>query len=156
MLKIGDKEYDTKFNYTFADRLTHDYSNDQADGFDRLLGEIIDRDPNALVAAYRYALDVPTKELPSLDDVASALDANGTFAKGEKAFNELFKQLKANGFLALKLKQFINSRKALIANSKATLSAVSNKDDKQATKVALKQAETAMDQINKTFEQLSK
>lgn len=156
MLKIDGKEYGLKFNYKFASRLVKDYSQDDVDGFDRLLGEIIDRDPVALVNAYRYALNVPDNKLPGDDKVADALDEAGYFKDGEKAFSDLFKQIKDSGFLALKLHHFMSTREQQVKDAKTALNAVTDKKQKKSLEATVKQAETALEEVKKQFEQLSK
>ena len=141
MLEINGKEYDLKFGYTFADRLTKDYSTDEAEGFRRLIGQIVDGDPKALVAGYRFALDVPTKSLPSAREVAEALEADGIFAKGDEAFKDLFKEMQKCGFFKMNLNFYLSSVKSQVKSAKEALSAITNKDDKQAAQVSLKQAE---------------
>ncbi|MQB94425.1 hypothetical protein DN440_01085 [Lactobacillus reuteri] len=149
MLKINGKEYGLKFGFTFAERLTKDYSTDDAEGFRRLIGQIVDGDPKALVAAYRYALDGPTKQLPSARDVANALEANGMFGKGDEAFKDLCDEMKKSGFFQMNLTYYLNSVKSQVKNAKEALSAILNKDDKQAAEVSLRQAE-AMEKELKT------
>ena len=46
MLEINGKEYGLKFGFTFAERLTKDYSTDDAEGFRRLIGQIVDGEPH--------------------------------------------------------------------------------------------------------------
>ena len=154
MLKINGKEYETKFGYIFAERLTKDYSTDNAEGFRRLIGQIVDGDPAALVAGYRYALDVPAKSLPSAKDVAEALEEVGTFTKGDEAFHELFKEMNKSGFFKMNLTYYLNSVKSQVKNAKAALSAVSNKDDKQAAEVTLKQAEAMEKELKDRLKKL--
>lgn len=149
MLEINGKEYGLKFGFTFAERLTKDYSTDDAEGFRRLIGQIVDGNPKALVAAYRYALDVPAKQLPSARDVANALEANGIFSKGDEAFKDLCDEMKKNGFFQMNLTYYLNAVKSQVKNAKEALSAISNKDDKQAAEVSLRQAE-AMEKGLKT------
>lgn len=149
MLEINGKEYGLKFGFTFAERLTKDYSTDDAEGFRRLIGQIVDGDPKALVAAYRYALDVPAKQLPSAHDVANALEANGMFSKGDEAFKDLCDEMKKSGFFQMNLTYYLNAVKSQVKNAKEALSAISNKDDKQAAEVSLRQAE-AMEKELKT------
>lgn len=108
MLNINGQEYEEKFNYKFNQRLVDDYSTDDVDGFSRLINQLIDSDPDGLVAGYRYSLD--TKKLPSSDEVAEALAAQGVF-DDEDPFGDLFKKIKADGFLAMRLKHLIVTQK---------------------------------------------
>lgn len=156
MLEINGKQYDVKFNYQFAGRLVKNYSNDDADGFDKLIGEIMDHDPIALVDGYYYALDVDTKELPSKDAVAQALSKAGIFDKGEQAFSDLFQQIIDNGFLKLKLDHLLNIRENEVKNAKQLLSVVTSKEDKQSTKVQIKQAELVLKEFKDEIKELSK
>lgn len=156
MLQIDGKEYGLKFNYKFAGRLVKDYSQDNVDGFDRLLGEIIDRDPEALVQAYRYALDVSDNKLPSTDKVADALEEAGYFNDGEKAFSDLFKGLKNDGFLALKLAHFMSTREQQVKDAKTALNAVTDKKQRKEVETTVKQAETMLKEVKEDFNRLSK
>ena len=154
MLEINGKEYGLKFGFTFAERLTKDYSTDNAEGFRRLIGQIVDGDPKALVAGYRYALDVPAKQLPSARDVAEALEENGTFSKGDEAFKELCEEMKKCGFFQMNLTYYLNSVKSQVKNAKEALSAISNKDDKQAAEVTLRQAEAMEKELKARLKKL--
>lgn len=156
MLKIKDKEYDLNFGYTFANRLTKDYSTDDAEGFRRLIGQIVDGDPAALVAGYRYALDVPAKSLPSANQVAEALEENGTFAKGDEAFGDLFKEMQKSGFFKMNLDYYLNSVSDQVKNASVALSAVTNEDDKQQAKVVLKQTKAMEKELQARIEKLKR
>lgn len=161
MLEINGKEYEPKFNIQFADRLIHDYAvknskeQETLDGFSHFINQLIDNEPEAITNAYRYALDVPDKELPSLKDVAKGLEKAGIY-KQEDIFSELFKKIKDNGFLALKLKAFLKSRQNIVDVSKKVLNGITDKEQKQSAMIELKSAEAGLSQIQKQLKQLEK
>lgn len=161
MLKINGKDYDVKFNMQFANRLIEDYAvknNDgqiTLDGFSHLINDLVDCQPEAITNAYRYALDVPAKQLPSLNDVAQGLEEAGIF-KNPDIFSDLFKELKDNGFLMLKLKAYLKSRQNIVDVSKKVLSGLTDKGQKESAMLDLKSAEAGLAQIKKELKQLEK
>ena len=149
MLKINGKDYDVKFNMQFANRLIEDYAVKNNDGQITLDGF------SHFTNAYRYALDVPTKQLPSLNDATQGLEEAGVF-KNPDIFSDLFKELRDNGFLMLKLKAYLKSRQNIVDVSKKVLSGLTDKDQKESAMLDLKSAEAGLAQIKKELNQLEK
>lgn len=154
ILEIDGKSYEPKFNYAFANRLMENYGTESIDGFSRLINQIVDADPMALVNGYRYALD--TKSVPTDEKVANALEEAGVFDKGEEAFSDLFKAVKSAGFLTMELQHYLNSKKNIVEDAKKVLSNLPDGEDKQAAEIDLAGAETSLNRIEKAIKKLSK
>ena len=118
MLDINGQTYETKFSYKFYQRLMDNYGDDNNDGFSRLIKQLVDRDPDALVNGYRYAIDA--KNLPSADAVADALGAKGIWDQ-EDPYGDLYKALKQDGFLRHRLRLLLNSVEEDANNGKKAL-----------------------------------
>lgn len=118
MLDINSQTYETKFNYKFYQRLMDNYSDDNNDGFSRLIKQLVDRDPDALVNGYRYAIDA--KNLPSADAVADALGAKGIWDQ-EDPYGDLYKVLKQDGFFRHRLRLLLSSIEEDANNGKKAL-----------------------------------
>lgn len=125
-LTINNKEYEIKFGYGFQKYALDHYSTEEVDGFSRIFGGLIDEDPDVIVMAYRSA--IVGKDKPSDAEVEAALETAGVF--DSDPFAEVYHQIKANGFLLMKLKQFIKSVDDNIANANSTLTVLSNEKSK--------------------------
>lgn len=144
-LEINDKTYEIKFNYTFYGRVLDHFvdgkdkdGDDEVDGFNALLGALIEKDPNAIVKAYRFAC--VGKSLPALSDVASALDKAGIW-DSEDPFGDLYKELKSVGFLALQIKRYLNSMKQDWKTSEIILSVAKDQAKTKEEKETVRQSE---------------
>lgn len=125
-LEINGKMHDIKFNYKFYDRVVQHFADDQdtdkntkVDGFNLMIGQLIDKNPQAVVKAYRYAC--VGKSLPALSDVADALDKEGIW-DSKDPYADLYKQIKAVGFLAQAINHFLTSTEQDYEISKIGLS----------------------------------
>ncbi|KRL27320.1 hypothetical protein FD27_GL001074 [Limosilactobacillus frumenti DSM 13145] len=124
-LEINGKTYPIKFNHRFYDRVVEDFAkkhkDSNVDGFNNLINGLIMEDPDAVVRAYRFACQ--TKSLPSANDVANALDEQGIF-DSDDIFNDVYKEIKSSGFLALKIRHLLTSLKQIWKESEVALQVV--------------------------------
>lgn len=151
MIEIDGTSYETKFNYRFYQRVVDNYSTKEQDGFTRLFGELVDANPDALVSGYRYAIDA--KKLPSTEAVAEALADSGIY-DAEDPFADMFKQIKANGFLVLKLKGLMNIEKSGLKRAQEMLSII--KKNKDATEEDIKGAQNQLQMVELQYKSLEK
>lgn len=141
-LEINGKTYQIKFNHRFYDRVVEDYAkkhkDSNVDGFNNLINGLIMEDPDAIVRAYRFACQ--GKSLPSANDVSNALDEQGVF-DSENVFNDVYKEIKSSGFLALKIRHLLTSLENIWKESEVALKVVKEKTPKNQQK-NLQEAET--------------
>ena len=121
-LEINGKTYPIKFNHRFYARVVEDYAKKHKDsdvnGFNNLINGLIMEDPDAVVRAYRFACQ--TKSLPSANDVSNALDEQGIF-DSDNIFNDVYKEIKSSGFLALKIRHLLTSLEHIWKESEVAL-----------------------------------
>lgn len=163
-LSINGNLLPVKFNYTFYNRVLDHYAPDQkdTDGFNLLIAGLIAEDPSAIVKAYRFAIQ--QKSLPAAKDVEEALDAAGVW-DSEDPFSDLYQQLRAVGFLRLKIQALLKSLKDTYTNSKTALGVVSgsfnpkSKDDREAKRqaeVEVKLSKASYEMAKKQLTELGK
>lgn len=154
-LEVNGKDYQIKFNHRFYNRIVEDYAkknkDSNSDGFNNLIAGLISQDPDAVVKAYRCACD--SKSIPSMDAVGDALEDAGIF-DSEDVFNDVYKEIKSNGFLAMKIRHLLELLKDAWKNSEIALNVVKGKASKSDQK-NLREAETEVE-INKQAYELVK
>lgn len=145
-LTINGKTYQIKFNHRFYDRIVDEYAkkhkDDDVDGFNNLIAGLVSEDPDAVVKAYRCACQ--SKSLPSVDAVGDALDDEGAFENGH-IFSDVYKEIKASGFLAMKINHLLVLLKNTWKNSEIALKVVKSKavkDDQKDIRAAETEVET--------------
>lgn len=167
-LEINDHEYEVKFDYNFYNRLLEEADaksknneqnkdNDGAintDGFNQLLLKLIDRDPQAIVDAYRAA--IVGKKRPTRHDIEAALSANGVW-NAKDPFGDLYKELKNDGFLRLKIQHLLHSMHEDITTSKIALDALLEsvgKSKKKEDQQAIQEGKNNVIIARKTYEMM--
>lgn len=156
MLEINGQTYETKFNYKFYQRLVDDFGNDKIDGFSRLINLLVDKNPVSLVKGYRYALD--SKDLPSEDKVADALDTKGIWDQ-EDPYGDFYKRLKADGFLRHRLQLLLHSANKDVNSAKQTLASAGKaltKKEREEAEIAVAGYETRTKEFQAAIQALEK
>lgn len=167
-LEINDHEYEVKFDYNFYNRLLEEAdakSKNNAknkdnggaintDGFNQLILQLIDRDPQAIVDAYRAA--IVGKKRPTRRDIEAALAKSGVW-DAKDPFGDLYKELKTDGFLRLKIQHLLHSMKEDITTSKIASEAVLEsvgKSKKKEDQNAIQEAKNNVIIARKTYEMM--
>lgn len=155
-LTINGKTYQIKFNHRFYNRIVDEYAkghkDDDVDGFNNLIAGLVSEDPDAVVKAYRCACQ--SKSLPSIDAVGDALDDEGAFDNGH-IFSEVYKEIKASGFLAMKINHLLVLLKNIWKNSEIALKVVKGKATKDEQK-DVRAAETEVETNKQAYELVKK
>lgn len=162
-LTINGKTYQVKFNHRFYNRIVDEYAkkhkDDDVDGFNNLIAGLVSEDPDAVVKAYRCACQ--SNSLPSIDAVGDALDDEGVFDNGH-IFSDVYKEIKASGFLAMKINHLLVLLKNIWKNSEIALKVVkdkANKDEQKDVRAAETEVETnkqAYELVKKQLAELAK
>lgn len=151
-LEISGKTYPIKFNHRFYDRIVEEFAkkhkDSNTDGFNNLIAGLISQDPDAVVRAYRCACQ--SKSLPSVNAVGDALEESGVFDSAE-VFNDVYKEIKANGFLAMKIHHLLYLLKDAWKNSEVALKVVRQKASKNDQK-NLREAELEVEVAKQDYE----
>lgn len=151
-LEINGKTYPIKFNHRFYDRIVEEYArknkNSNVDGFNNLIEGLISQDPDAVINAYRCAYQ--SKSLPSVNAVSDALEESGVFDSAD-VFNNVYKEIKANGFLAMKIHHLLYLLKDAWKNSEVALKVVRQKTNKGDQK-NLREAELGVEVAKQNYE----
>lgn len=106
--------YEPKLNFKFY-RQTRDDKNlksDGQDGFSALVDGLLNENVDMIISTYYHALAWYKSNQPSEDAVEEAL-ASTIFVSDEatdKAFDDILNALKADGFLARKLSEFVKNQ----------------------------------------------
>lgn len=167
-LEINGNEYEVKFDYNFYNRLLEEadakpknnaknQGNGQAintDGFNQLILQLIDHDPQAIVDAYRAA--IVGKKRPTRHDIEAALAKDGVW-DAKDPFGDLYKELKTDGFLRLKIQHLLHSMQEDITTSKIALEAVSEsvgKSKKKDDQDSIQEAKNNVIVAQKTYEMM--
>lgn len=155
-LTINGKTYQIKFNHRFYNRIVDEYAkkhqDDDVDGFNNLIAGLVSEDPDAVVNAYRCACQ--SKSLPSIDAVGDALDDEGVFDDGQ-IFSKVYKEIKASGFLAMKINHLLVLLKNIWKNSEIALKVVKGKATKDKQK-DVQAAETEVETNRQAYELVKK
>lgn len=158
-LSIDGKDYTVKFDYYFYDRLINKFakgkdkdSNNQIDGFSRLIEGLVAEDPDAVVLAYQEAIVGKTR--PSKGQVAQALDDAGIW-ESKDPFGDVYKEIRSAGFLKLKIRALVHLLKNDAETAEAALEVMketsdNSKDGKQAVKEAENQVALSKKQVELT------
>lgn len=130
-LQIGNTTYDIKFNHRFYDNIITDFAkkhkNSNSNGFNNLIQGLIDEDPDAIITAYRAAIE--DKHKPTVSEVSAALDDAGVF-DDKDAYSKVFKEIKSSGFLAGKIRHLLKLMYNDWKNSEEGLKVVMENSDK--------------------------
>lgn len=162
-LTINGKTYQIKFNHRFYDRIVDEFAkkhkDDDVDGFNNLIAGLVSEDPDAVIKAYRCACQ--SNSLPSIDAVGDALDDEGVF-DNDQVFSDVYKEIKASGFLAMKINHLLVLLKNIWKNSEIALKVVkgkATKDEQKDVRVAETEVETnkqAYELAKKQLDELAK
>lgn len=166
-LTINGSEYEVKFDYNFYNRILESAKSknnekqkgdggNQTDGFNQLITQLVDRDPQAIVDAYHAA--IVGKKRPTRRDVENALAEVGVW-DAKDPFGDLYKELKTDGFLRLKIQHLIHLIHEDVVTAKTASEAVSEsvgdskkKDDLQ----QIKEAQNGVILAKKTYEMMKR
>lgn len=157
-LTINDKEYTVKFDYNFYNRLLEDAqaraknkerdkaqdNANQTDGFNQLILQLIDQDPEAIVRAYRDA--IVGKKRPTRSDIEQALADAGVW-ESKDPYGDLYKELKQDGFLRLKIQHLQRLMKEDIKTSEVALEATSESNKGKKDKQSQDEIQQAKNQV---------
>lgn len=151
-LTINGKTYQIKFNHRFYDRIVSEYAKKHkdadVDGFNNLIAGLISEDPDAVIKAYRCACQ--SNSLPSIDAVGDALDDEGVF-DNDQVFSDVYKEIKASGFLAMKINHLLVLLKNIWKNSEIALKVIKDKASKDEQK-DIRAAETEVETNKQAYE----
>lgn len=151
-LEINGNTYPIKFNHRFYDRIVSEYArknkDSNVDGFNNLIEGLISQDPDAVINAYRCACQ--SKSLPSVNAVGDALEESGIFDSAD-VFNSVYKEIKANGFLAMKIHHLLYLLKDAWKNSEVALKVIRQKTNKSDQK-NLREAELGVEVAKQNYE----
>ena len=146
-LTVNGKTYQIKFNHRFYNRIVDEFAkahkDADVDGFNNLIAGLVAEDPDAVVKAYRCACQ--GKTLPSVDAVGDALDDEGVF-DDNNVFGEVYKEIKASGFLAMKINHLLVLLKDNWKNSEIALNVIkkkTNKDEQDKIRAVEMEVETS-------------
>ncbi|MCH3922385.1 tail assembly chaperone [Limosilactobacillus sp.] len=112
-LTINNGVYQPKLNFSFYRQTRDDkeLSNGNQDGFSALVEGLLSENVDVIVSTYYHALAWYKRNQPSETDVEEALEAS-VFASDEatdQAFADILNALKADGFLARKLREYVKN-----------------------------------------------
>lgn len=155
-LTVKGKTYQIKFNHRFYNRIVDEFSkahkDADVDGFNNLIAGLVAEDPDAVVKAYRCACQ--GKTLPSADAVGDALDDEGVFDDSD-VFSEVYKEIKASGFLAMKINHLLVLLKDNWKNSEIALNVIKTKTNKD-EQDKIRAVEMEVETNKKTYELVEK
>ena len=96
---IKGTEVELKFNHRFYKNIVKGYKDKDTDGFSNFINGLIQKDPDALIAGYKFGF---TGKKFTDDEVADALEDNGIFDK-DNPYKDLYKEVVKSGFLKAKI-----------------------------------------------------
>lgn len=118
MIKVNQNSqpaaYEPKLNFAFYKQTRDDkeLKGDYPDGFSALVDGLLNESIDAIVAAYFHSLAWYKRNQPSIDAIEEALEKT-VFASDEatdQAFTDLLNEMKKDGFLTRRLKQFVKDQ----------------------------------------------
>lgn len=150
---IKGTEVELRFNHRFYKNIVKGYKSKDADGFSNFINGLIQKDPDALIAGYKFG--IVGKKFTD-DEVADALEDNGIFDKGNP-YKDLYKEVVESGFLKAKIQLMKKSAEEDYRTIKELLNKASlKKDEKEALENQFKMTEQQYLKQKKAMEELAK
>lgn len=112
-LTINNAVYEPKLNFKFYRQTRDDkeLKSDNQDGFTALVEELLEENVDAIISTYYHALAWYKRNQPAESDVEEALESTvfATDDATDKAFDDILDTMKADGFLARKLHEYVKT-----------------------------------------------